>query len=198
MDYQAAYDRLIFRAICREDAPSKLTGYVEKHHIVPRSMGGSDKKVNLVALTPREHYIAHHLLYKIHRTKAMAYAWNCMAKVKNDSREIVRLTSSQYDIIRKKLSENQSGQRNSFFGKKHTEETKQKIGASSKGRPSHNKGKVASEETRKKMSASQAGRKHTEETRKKMSESQKGKIASEEAKKNMSEAQKKRRQTHPQ
>jgi hypothetical protein len=37
----------------------------QKHHIVPKSLGGSDSLTNLVKLTPREHYIAHLLLTKM-------------------------------------------------------------------------------------------------------------------------------------
>lgn len=33
------------------------TGYVEEHHIIPRSLGGSDDKSNLVKLTAKEHFI---------------------------------------------------------------------------------------------------------------------------------------------
>lgn len=36
--------------------------YTEKHHVIPRCMGGSDNLYNLVALTAREHYVAHLLL----------------------------------------------------------------------------------------------------------------------------------------
>ena len=32
-------------------------GYYEKHHIQPKSLGGSNKKENLVRLTAREHFI---------------------------------------------------------------------------------------------------------------------------------------------
>jgi hypothetical protein len=35
--------------------------YTEKHHIIPRSMGGSNKKENLAHLTAREHFICHWL-----------------------------------------------------------------------------------------------------------------------------------------
>ena len=41
-----------------------VEGYVEKHHIIPRSHGGSNKKNNLIALTPRQHFIAHRMLWK--------------------------------------------------------------------------------------------------------------------------------------
>lgn len=61
MDYKRIYDSLIDRAKNRV-----LESYSEKHHVIPRCMGGSDDKDNLVALTPEEHYLAHQLLVKIY------------------------------------------------------------------------------------------------------------------------------------
>ena len=39
--------------------------YCETHHVIPKCLGGSNDKENLVNLTAREHFIAHKLLYKI-------------------------------------------------------------------------------------------------------------------------------------
>lgn len=61
MNYQKIYDDLINRAQNRT-----IDCYVERHHIVPRCMGGDDSATNLVNLTPEEHYVAHQLLVKIH------------------------------------------------------------------------------------------------------------------------------------
>lgn len=36
----------------------------EDHHIIPRSMGGTDQKENLIKLSPKEHYICHLCLMK--------------------------------------------------------------------------------------------------------------------------------------
>jgi hypothetical protein len=36
----------------------------EKHHIIPKCMGGSDDQNNLVKLPPRAHFLAHYFLYK--------------------------------------------------------------------------------------------------------------------------------------
>jgi 5-methylcytosine-specific restriction endonuclease McrA len=36
-----------------------LEGYSENHHIIPKSLGGSNDKSNIVALTAREHFICH-------------------------------------------------------------------------------------------------------------------------------------------
>lgn len=61
MDYLKHYELIISRAKNRT-----LEGYTEKHHIVPKCMGGTDDKENIAILTAREHYVAHQLL-------AMAY-----------------------------------------------------------------------------------------------------------------------------
>jgi len=58
--YTKWYDHLCKRAIGRQ-----LDVYSEKHHIIPRSFGGSDDQSNLVSLTAREHFIAHSLLTKM-------------------------------------------------------------------------------------------------------------------------------------
>jgi 5-methylcytosine-specific restriction endonuclease McrA len=39
--------------------------YTETHHIIPKSLGGSNRKNNLVKLTSREHFICHLLLTKM-------------------------------------------------------------------------------------------------------------------------------------
>jgi len=70
MDYKKHYDLLIERARSRQ-----LTGYVERHHIVPKCMNGTNKKENIVKLTPEEHYVAHQLLVKIYpENDSLAYA----------------------------------------------------------------------------------------------------------------------------
>src|SRR6056297_620137 len=77
-----------------------IKGYKEKHHIIPRSIGGSDGKDNLVDMTARQHFIAHLLLSKMciypSNKKSMSYAlWNM---VNRDSGK--RTTSYQYERLR--------------------------------------------------------------------------------------------------
>jgi hypothetical protein len=62
MDYKKHYINLIKTRLNR-----KLESgvYYEKHHIVPKCIGGSDRKENIIKLTAREHYIAHWLLYRM-------------------------------------------------------------------------------------------------------------------------------------
>jgi hypothetical protein len=51
MDYQRIHDAIIDRARNRT-----IFGYVEKHHVIPRCLGGSSESYNLVELTAREHF----------------------------------------------------------------------------------------------------------------------------------------------
>jgi len=66
MNYKKIYNDLINSR--KKLVRSKKDNYYESHHILPKCLGGSDDKDNLVLLTPREHYIAHWLLTKIHPT----------------------------------------------------------------------------------------------------------------------------------
>lgn len=62
MDYQKIYNKLIKLGQENYWANEK---YFEKHHIIPRSEGGSNKKTNLVELPPRAHHLAHLCLIKL-------------------------------------------------------------------------------------------------------------------------------------
>ena len=59
---KAQKDYLTLTANSRGLDKSKLAGYYEKHHIIPRCMGGLDEDSNYVLLTYREHVLAHVLL----------------------------------------------------------------------------------------------------------------------------------------
>ncbi len=110
MNYQKIYNNLIERAKNRV-----ILGYYEKHHIIPRCIGGSDNSSNLIKLTPEEHYIAHQLLVKIYpNNHALAKAAAMM--IPN------RPTNKMYGWIRRRFSIaksiEQSGSGNSQFGSK--------------------------------------------------------------------------------
>jgi hypothetical protein len=57
------YTRLYFKIISIPD--HKESGYTELHHIIPKSLGGSNSKTNLVRISARKHFICHYLLTKM-------------------------------------------------------------------------------------------------------------------------------------
>ncbi len=83
MDYGRIYRDFIEDRKARE---AQLVGYSEKHHIIPRSLGGGNEAENLIRLTPEDHYFAHLLLAKSHGGKmwaalyAMAHLTNVATK----------------------------------------------------------------------------------------------------------------------
>ena len=76
MDHQRVYDEIISRALSRY-----IEGYTEKHHIVPKCLGGSNDKSNIVKLTAREHFLCHWLLYRAYpNNRKLAIAFDRMVK----------------------------------------------------------------------------------------------------------------------
>ncbi|AUE23129.1 homing endonuclease [Citrobacter phage CF1 ERZ-2017] len=134
MNYQKIYDSLVER---RKASP--FIGYTENHHIIPKCMGGSDDKENLVALSAREHFVAHLLLCKIHEGHfGLASAMVLMTTDKANN----RLNNRLYELHRKLFSKNNSMFFKEYWknnphprgmsGKHHTEECKRQISKSCK------------------------------------------------------------------
>lgn len=155
MNYQAIYIRLI-------STKTKRIGYVEKHHILPRCLGGTDDKENIVELYPEEHYLAHLLLCKIYpKNQKLLYAAMNMttgSMINNGKR-----TNKAYGWLRRQYAESMSGDNNP--NRKNPE--LQKLAALKRT------GQKRTEETKTKMSMSQKGRTFTDDTKLKMAESAK-------------------------
>jgi len=97
MNYKFHYDELITKYGKKE----KPEGYSERHHILPKSMGGTDEEDNLVYLTLREHVFAHHLLWRIHRNPSMAFAFTMMSRRAGKDPEEIRKAQSLINKGRK-------------------------------------------------------------------------------------------------
>jgi hypothetical protein len=111
-------------------------GYVERHHIVPKSLGGSNKKENIVALTAREHFICHRLLIKMTTGRdkmKMSYAVRCLINQENAYQQRYKISSRTYATIisttRNSISKYQTGENNPYYGKTHSEEVRTKMRA---------------------------------------------------------------------
>lgn len=118
------------------NAKSRIVeGYTEKHHIIPKSLGGDNSSNNLVSLTAREHFICHWLLTKMtskpNAKLLHAYRMMFISSESNSQRYIP--SGRHYEHLKKLLYENpldKSGKKNPFWDKTHTQETKDKISKS--------------------------------------------------------------------
>ena len=132
-------------------------GYIERHHIIPKSMGGSDNSDNLILLTGREHFIAHVLLWKAYRNKQTNFVlWSMRMK----KERTIKISSKIYEQLKNEHSIFQS-QRMEKNNPMKNDSTKNKIS-------NHRKGKPLKEETKQKMSIARKGISKTEETKQKM------------------------------
>ena len=148
--------------------------YKHKHHILPKHMGGTDDRDNLIELTPKQHALAHKKLYEKHGKWQDLFAYKALSgRLKNEDihREKARMANlgnknflgkTHSKETRKKISKGNMVAKlgNTYrLGKTHTNKTKNQISNSLKGN-SNKLGKIGyklSEETKKKMSAARTG-----------------------------------------
>lgn len=143
-------------------------GYVERHHIIPKSMGGSNSKDNIVALTAREHFICHWLLTKMTDSRGMRLALLTMCRT-SGNQERYKISSRRFQKIREQASIALTGANNPMYGKTHSKEARERISEAAKGisRPH-------TDEAKQKISEANKGRKHSKETRERWSKIRKG------------------------
>lgn len=176
MDYLKIYNSIVERGKNRT-----ITGYTETHHIIPKCLGGSNDVWNLVVLTAREHFICHLLLCEIYpkNTKLRFALWN-MCNVKREYQERYKINSRLYNLIREEYSKSVRGTNNPNFGKKLTEEQRNKISLSRIGKYGGEKnsfyGKKHTDETLKILRKKSSDHRHTDKTKEKMSIAHKNKL----------------------
>jgi len=129
MNYQRIHDEII--ADSRLSSPighkhnNKTMGYKERHHIVPKCLGGTNDSSNLIYLTARRHFIIHRLLTKIYpNNNKLWFAFSMMfctnkTKPRHLDNAWVKSSSKKYSILKEKLS-------NYAKTRKHSKETRQK------------------------------------------------------------------------
>lgn len=125
MNYRKIYEDIIRRA---KERP-KPNCYTERHHIVPKSLGGSNEKSNIAILTAREHFLCHWLLIKMfakgtmERNKMLLAFFFMRSEPFKESNRMTnrRLTARVYEKYKAEYSESaskrQSGKCNFMFSK---------------------------------------------------------------------------------
>lgn len=181
LKYFLWYSNLILKALKRPQNKNELDFYSEKHHILPKCLCINDEKndiENIVLLSLREHALAHKLLSKsIPSSHKLKRAYFGMFKARSDLQNKPRITSRDYEFFRKNTKQifGRRGKENGMYGKKHSEETRDKIRKKAIGRK-------ASKETKEKMKINNGkernpffGKIHSKETKKKIKEKSEGK-----------------------
>jgi hypothetical protein len=193
--YTKCYYSIIDRAKSR-DLPKEV--YIERHHIIPKSLGGSNEQNNLVTLTPREHFICHLLLPRMLtgvNKRNMTFAiWSMMNRDHSKQRARHKVNSHVYQRLKNQIaiaiSESNKGRKRTpefcqrirdiklgvpntaISGDKHYT---QRTGYVSKisGENHYNYGKKQSHESNQKRKDTITGTKRSELTKQKQSEARK-------------------------
>ena len=96
MNYNKLYDSIInkYGSI---NKPKSV--YTERHHIIPKSLGGSNDVTNLVYVTAKVHFILHRLLVKIHpSSNKLKFAfWAMCNQLSGDVIRTYKVTSSTFE-----------------------------------------------------------------------------------------------------
>ena len=127
------YTRWYYNIIQRAQTRT-ISGYTERHHIIPKSLGGSNDKANLVDLTAREHFVCHWLLPKMVEGIFKYKMWNAFSAMlywHNDLQQREKITPRKFEILKIQISKSRaikfSGPDNPMYGKTHSIEAKAKI-----------------------------------------------------------------------
>lgn len=155
MNYKKIYELLI----ANRQSKGKPDGYIEMHHIIPRSFGGSNDPTNLVPFTAREHFIAHWLLAKMYPNSGMTHAAFRMACA-NLTTKRYRVTSRVYEQLRinhaHRVSTDEVAKAKKSIAAKGKKQSEEHIAARTASRQSN--GPWLSEETKKKIGEGNAGK----------------------------------------
>lgn len=162
--------------IAKAQARVNLDGYYEKHHVIPKSLGGSNDLSNLVFLTAREHFVCHMLLVRMtagdNKRRMANAAWGMATRRNKFQDERYRVNSRTYEFLKSNLT--QSSESNLARSKKLKGRVLGPMSANHKKKLSGPK----TIEHRKKISEARLGKTwgytHSKETKNKMSEWQKG------------------------
>lgn len=131
--YEIWYSRLIDHAKNRAWSKKTAPCYVERHHIIPKSIGGTNDKQNLVFLTAREHCIAHLFLCRFGNKNQRIKMTNALQRFMSSNNTI---SSVLYESCRKRFSKMISERLigNTYrLGKVDSDETRKKKSVPGKG-----------------------------------------------------------------
>lgn len=148
--YTTWYNQIIDNAKKRESVSKP-----DRHHIIPKCMGGSNHIDNLVNLTAREHFICHRLLIKMvdskFKSKMVYAAWQQSRSAKFKG---ARITSRTFAKLREEMSISYTGRKRMTF----SDEWRNNMSISKKGEKNHMFGKKHSIDSTEQISKNRTGK----------------------------------------
>jgi hypothetical protein len=144
-----------------------------KHHILPKHAGGTDEESNIVELSVEDHAKAHRELYETYGRWQDKIAWLALSG-RIGKEEIIRMKQSESAKATVYTPEKRLNMSRGQKGKKHSKETCAKRSVAYTGDGNSFFGKKHSDETKALMSERAQGRILSKETKDKISERTKG------------------------
>jgi hypothetical protein len=106
-----------YKLLCERGKTRNIVEYTEKHHIIPRCMGGTNKSENITHLTPEEHYIAHQLLIKMYPDHG-GLIWAAIQMTRHSTNK--RSNNKLYGWLKRRYhqeTKKRTGNKNGSYGK---------------------------------------------------------------------------------
>ena len=180
--YTRWYTQIINRARNRV-----CEGYVERHHVTPRSLGGTDDSDNIVCLTAREHFICHWLLVKMHTGDARRKMISALYLMRaTNSYQERYINSRVYESLRQEYAEYISNlnsgrvqppeEKDKQVKAPFSEEWRARMAEKKKGENNPRYGVEVSQETRRRIGDRIRGRKQTAEEKARRGAANRGKV----------------------
>lgn len=178
------YEQCYYSLIRSRQSILRDNDIFEKHHILPKSLGGADNKDNLVLLTPREHFIAHLLLTKMYTGIArqkMLFAFRIMSGTPPKGNAVRYINNRLYQHLKEETNKELSKR---FTGRIFSDAHRANLSKANKGKVNTKSPEIIAEAA-KKASSKLKGRKQSSEWVEKRATKRRGSTLPEETVKKM-------------
>lgn len=131
MNYSRIYEAFIADRRRIEPELKRSGVYTERHHIVPRSLGGADESENLIQLSVEDHIHAHILLARIHGGRQWAAVLFMTKKTVGRTRSLSRTPTKEEiraaGFAKRMFAAHCRGENHPHYGKKTPESVRLKM-----------------------------------------------------------------------
>lgn len=113
-----------------------------KHHIVPKHIGGTNDRDNIIKVNISLHAFLHKLLWEEHKNEKDRIAWLGLSKqIEKSEIHLMLVSLPRSEETKQKMSESRMGNVSGFKGKTHSDKSKKEMRQKKLGKEPWNKGK---------------------------------------------------------